>query len=743
ERPGLEANEVVVARDVAARHRLETVYEVEHHLGHRQLVADLDLAAHVVDADLAAALLLAQGDDVAHVVGRREDVGADDRLAHFLDQVGLGQLGRVVQRHHSAVGLQDFIDDGRRGGDQVEVVLAFQALLHDLHVQHAQEAAAEAEAHGLGAFRLEAQGGVVEAQFLQRLAQVRVVLGVDREQAGEHARLHFLEARQRLRRRILGHGQRVAHRCAVHVLDAGGDPAHLAGAELVHHLALGGEHADVLDFVGAAGGHHQQLVALADLALHHGHQRHHAAVVVEPGVDAPRLLLVGVARLRRRDALRDRLEHFLHVEAGLGADRDRLAGVDADHRLDLGLDPLDVGGGQIDLVQHRHYFQPLLHRGVAVGDGLGLHALGGIDHQQRALAGGQRAADLVAEVDVAGGVDEVEVVGLAVARGVRQRDRLRLDGNAALALDRIVVEHLGFHLARGQAAAELDDAVGQGRLAVVDVGDDGEVANVPHLVRSRGERPGFRAKRGIIACVTQSNVTATNWTLPRRLSSSITVEPGFTSRRALSSWAGVPTAVRPTRSTTSPGRRPARRAASPSTRAMATPWPASRSSARRSLASRALPTRPSGLSALSCALAGPDGLAPASSPPASRSSSSGARTTSMLRSFPSRSTPRVTFVPGAWAPITGGRSLDWLIARPSTLRITSPGCRPAFSPGAPGVTSRTRAPRLSGRPMAVANSRVMACRPTPIIPYWTLPVSLSCLTAFIARSTGMAKLTPM
>jgi hypothetical protein len=64
-------------------------------------------------------------------------------------------------------------------------------------VQHAEEAAAEAEAHRLGAFRLEAQRGVVQAQLFQRFAQVRVILGLDREQAGEHARLHFLEARQR------------------------------------------------------------------------------------------------------------------------------------------------------------------------------------------------------------------------------------------------------------------------------------------------------------------------------------------------------------------------------------------------------------------------------------------------------------------------------------------------------------------------------------------------------------------
>ena len=46
---------------------------------------------------------------------------------------------------------------------------------------------------------------------------------------------------------------------------------------------------------------------------------------------------------------------------------------------------------------------------------LRLDALRGVDDQQRALARGQRARDLVGEVDVAGRVDQVQLVGLAVA----------------------------------------------------------------------------------------------------------------------------------------------------------------------------------------------------------------------------------------------------------------------------------------------------------------------------------------
>ena len=83
---------------------------------------------------------------------------------------------------------------------------------------------------------------------------------------------------------------------------------------------------------------------------------------------------------------------------------------------------------------------------------------------------------------MAGGIDEVQEVGLAVAGRIRHRHRLRLDRDTTLALDRIVVQDLRFHFARGQAATQLDDAVGQGGLTVVNVGNDGEIADHPHRI---------------------------------------------------------------------------------------------------------------------------------------------------------------------------------------------------------------------------------------------------------------------
>jgi hypothetical protein len=61
---------------------------------------------------------------------------------------------------------------------------------------------------------------------------------------------------------------------------------------------------------------------------------------------------------------------------------------------------------------------------------------------------------------------------------VIEPDRVRFDGDAALALEVHAVEHLRLHLTRLQCTGELEEAIGQRRLAMIDVGDDRKVTNV-------------------------------------------------------------------------------------------------------------------------------------------------------------------------------------------------------------------------------------------------------------------------
>ena len=76
-------------------------------------------------------------------------------------------------------------------------------------------------------------------------------------------------------------------------------------------------------------------------------------------------------------------------------------GVEADDLLDLLAHALGVRGGEVDLVDDGDDLVVVLDRLVDVGQRLRLDALRGVDHQQRAFARGEAAADLVGEVDVA------------------------------------------------------------------------------------------------------------------------------------------------------------------------------------------------------------------------------------------------------------------------------------------------------------------------------------------------------
>ena len=105
---------------------------------------------------------------------------------------------------------------------------------------------------------------------------------------------------------------------------------------------------------------------------------------------------------------------------------------------------------------------------------LGHGTLKRVDEKQRAVSHLEDALDLAAEVGMARSVDDVDLHAL-----VLDGDVLRQNGDAALALLVVGVEHALLDLlilAEGIGRAQ--KLVDEGRLAVVDVSDDGDVANV-------------------------------------------------------------------------------------------------------------------------------------------------------------------------------------------------------------------------------------------------------------------------
>ena len=138
----------------------------------------------------------------------------------------------------------------------------------------------------------------------------------------------------------------------------------------------------------------------------------------------------------------------------------------------------DIGVWQVDFVDDRNEFEALLLREMDIGDSLGLHALGGIDDQQRPFAGCERAGHLVGKVHMAWGVREVEFIVSPVFGRVFHRDRVGFDRDAALALEVHGVEELLLRLSFLDSSRGLQQTVGKGRLAVINVGDDAEIARV-------------------------------------------------------------------------------------------------------------------------------------------------------------------------------------------------------------------------------------------------------------------------
>ena len=137
--------------------------------------------------------------------------------------------------------------------------------------------------------------------------------------------------------------------------------------------------------------------------------------------------------------------------------------------------------GAVDLVDHDDRLEADLERLRHHELGLRQRTLGGVDQHQRAVHHVEDALDLAAEIGVARRVDDIDA-------GVVPENRRRLgeDRDAALALEVVRIHRaLGDLLVLTEGAGLLQQAVDQRGLAVVDMGDDGDVAQVHKGFRNR------------------------------------------------------------------------------------------------------------------------------------------------------------------------------------------------------------------------------------------------------------------
>ena len=261
-------------------------------------------------------------------------------------------------------------------------------------------------------------------------------------------------------------------------------------------------------------------LADADRAVPHAPDGHPPDVLVGRQVRDEQLeRVVGRVGRRRRD-VDQQVEQRPQVLARLVERRGRRPGpgvrVD-DRELDLVLVGAEVdeqlvdvvedlgrpGVGAVDLVERDDHRQAPGHRLLEHVAGLRQRAFGRVDEQQHRVDHEQRALDLAAEVGVAGRVDDVEADVAVVDRRLLGEDR---DALLALEVPRVhdAVDH---GLVRAEGAGLAEHRVDERGLAVVDVGDDGDVAQVvagagghgdgvSHIGRRSAARPSADPRTG-------------------------------------------------------------------------------------------------------------------------------------------------------------------------------------------------------------------------------------------------------
>ncbi len=197
------------------------------------------------------------------------------------------------------------------------------------------------------------------------------------------------------------------------------------------------------------------------------------------GADFLPVVAVEVVRLAR-DWIDDPLERRLFAHRDLEFDR-VMAELLFEHRGD----PVVVRAGVVHLVDESDARNAVTLHLPVDRDRLTLDALARVEHEDRAVEDAEGAFDLDREVDVPGGVDDVDVVRRelllrAAPHAVRRR---RLDRDPLFPLE---IHRVHFRADAVFAAHFVDlvdpprvkeDALGQGRFARVDVRRDADVAN--------------------------------------------------------------------------------------------------------------------------------------------------------------------------------------------------------------------------------------------------------------------------
>ena len=345
------------------------------------------------------------------------------------------------------------------------------------------------------------QGGIIQLELLERIAEILVTVVVRGVEAGEHHGMYLSVPWQHTLRPPSSVQDGIADASLLHPADVRDHVSHLARVERVGPALAQLEIADLRHFVAVLGMRAERdLHSLLNSTVYDPDTRNRSSVAVVIRVeDQCTQRGVHVAR-RRRYPADNGLEHLVDTGPLLGGDAQDVTVAAANQLYDLLGIPVGLGRRQVNLVEHWNDLEPCVEREQEVADGLSLDALARVDDEQGTLARSERSGDLVGEIDVPGCIDEVELVGGAVLGGVLHSHGIELDRDPALPFEVHRVQNLRPHATLFQRAGRLDQAVGERRLPMIDVRDDAEIADMVlahgrNIVGDRRENAGTSKQR--------------------------------------------------------------------------------------------------------------------------------------------------------------------------------------------------------------------------------------------------------
>ena len=313
----------------------------------------------------------------------------------MVDESGSRQARRIVHIQYVTLHRVNFVRYVRHGGDDVHVELAEEALLYDFKVQKAQEAAPEAAAQGERALGFVDEGCIVELELLQHAAELLELVCLDGIHTGEYHGFHFLEAGDCLVTRASHMCNGVSHFDLHGALDAGDDVSYVSAAHLGSWYELHLEGAHFLNLVPHSGGDELHLVTFAQGAVEDFEIGNDASELVEDGVEDESLKGCFGISGRSGNLLNYSIKYGGDAFSGAGGNLENLLGRAAKKVAYLVRNYFYLSRIHVYLVEHGDNLKAVVNSHVEVGNGLGLNALGCIHYQQRALACGDAAGDLV------------------------------------------------------------------------------------------------------------------------------------------------------------------------------------------------------------------------------------------------------------------------------------------------------------------------------------------------------------